>query len=188
MPVCTDLLTIGDGTVIRKDSFFTGYRAHAGVIQTGPVTLGKDVFVGEATVLDIDTSMGDGAQLGHASSLHAGQAVPAGERWHGSPAQPTDVDYRAVAPAHVRHPAAGRLRASCSWLSLLLRVRCRWRIGGAGPAAHRGPAARTRCWTRAGGLHELDASTSTRWSSPLVLFFGAVLVGLARRVHRSARC
>ena len=26
-PVCTDLLTIGDGTVIRKDSSFTGYRA-----------------------------------------------------------------------------------------------------------------------------------------------------------------
>ena len=27
VPVCTDLLTIGDGTVIRKDSFFNGYRA-----------------------------------------------------------------------------------------------------------------------------------------------------------------
>ncbi len=27
VPVCTDLLTIGDGTVIRKDSFITGYRA-----------------------------------------------------------------------------------------------------------------------------------------------------------------
>ena len=51
------------------------------------------------TVLDIGTSMGDGAQLGHASSLHTGQAVPAGERWHGSPAQPTDVDYRAAGPA-----------------------------------------------------------------------------------------
>ena len=45
--MCTDLLTIGDGTVIRKDTFLTGYRAHAGVIQTGPVTLGRDVFVGE---------------------------------------------------------------------------------------------------------------------------------------------
>ena len=99
MPVCTDLLTIGDGTVIRKDAVFPGYRAHAGVIQTGAVTLGKDVFVGELAVLDIDTSLGDGAQLGHASSLRPGQAVPAGERWHGSPAQPTDVDYRSVGPA-----------------------------------------------------------------------------------------
>ena len=35
------------------------------------------------TVLDIDTSMGDGAQLGHTSTLYSGQAVPDGERWHG---------------------------------------------------------------------------------------------------------
>ncbi|SHN84569.1 non-ribosomal peptide synthetase terminal domain of unknown function, partial [Geodermatophilus obscurus] len=96
VPVCTDLLTIGDGTVIRKDSFFNCYRAHDGVIETGPVTLGAHVFVGEATVLDIGTAMGDEAQLGHASALHAGQSVPAGEHWHGSPAQPATVDYRGV--------------------------------------------------------------------------------------------
>src|SRR4030095_13962832 len=57
VPVCTDLLTIGDGTVIPKDSHITGYRVDAGVIQTGTVTLGKDVFVGELTVIDIGTAM-----------------------------------------------------------------------------------------------------------------------------------
>ncbi|MEU6095114.1 Pls/PosA family non-ribosomal peptide synthetase [Streptomyces sp. NPDC047079] len=98
IPVCTDLLTIGDGTVIRKDSFFLCYRAHAGRIQTGRVTLGRDVYVGEKTVLDIDTSMGDGAQLGHASSLYRGQSIPEGEHRHGSPAQPTDLDYVRVEP------------------------------------------------------------------------------------------
>ncbi|MET7921633.1 Pls/PosA family non-ribosomal peptide synthetase [Streptomyces avermitilis] len=99
IPVCTDLLTVGEGTIIRKDVLLSGYRAQAGLIQTGPVTLGSNVLVSEHTVLDIETSMGDGAQLGHASSLHTGQAVPAGERWHGSPAQPTEVDYRTVDPA-----------------------------------------------------------------------------------------
>jgi non-ribosomal peptide synthetase-like protein len=93
VPVCTDLLTIGSGTVIRKQSFFQGYRAHAGRIQTGSVTIGSDVFIGDKTVLDINTGMGDGAQLGHTSSLHSGAWVPAGEHWHGSPAQRTDVDY-----------------------------------------------------------------------------------------------
>src|SRR5207247_5281556 len=73
--------------------------AQAGRIEIGPVSLGRDVYVGEWSVLDIDTSMGDGAQLGHASALHSGQAVPAGERWHGSPAQRTDTDYVRVAPA-----------------------------------------------------------------------------------------
>lgn len=99
VPVCTDLLTVGDDTVIRKDSFFTGYRAQAGVIETGPVTLGRDVVVGEATVLDIDTSLGDGAQLGHASSLQRGQTLPAGERRDGFAGQQrTEVDYRGAAP------------------------------------------------------------------------------------------
>src|SRR6266487_1914292 len=97
LPVCTDLLTVGAGTVIRRESFFQCYRAQAGRTETGKVTLGRDVVVGERTVLDIDTSMGDAAQLGHASALHSGQAIPAGERWHGSPAQRTEVDYRRVA-------------------------------------------------------------------------------------------
>ncbi|QIJ60788.1 Pls/PosA family non-ribosomal peptide synthetase [Streptomyces sp. JB150] len=99
VPVCTDLVTIGAGTVIHRTSFFLGYRAHAGRIQTGRVTLGRDVFVGERTVLDIDTSMGDGAQLGHSSALHRFQRVPDGEHWHGSPAEPTQTDYLRITPA-----------------------------------------------------------------------------------------
>ncbi len=98
VPVATDLLTIGDGTVIRKDVLISGYRARAGQIQIGRITLGRDVVVGEASVIDIETSMGDGAQLGHRSSLHAGQAVPAGESWHGAPARRADVDYRLIPP------------------------------------------------------------------------------------------
>ena len=114
-PVCTDLLAIGDGTVVRKGAFLSGYRAHAGLIETGSVTLGKEVVVSEVTVLDIETSLGDGAQLGHSSSLHSGQAVPAGERWHGSPAQRTEVDYRAVVPTD-----GGSLRRVLYPLSQLL--------------------------------------------------------------------
>lgn len=96
LPVCTDLLTIGEGTVIRKDVIATGYRAHGGVIQFGAVTLGRDVLVGEGSILDINTSMGDGSQLGHRASLYAGQAVPADERWHGTPGRRTDADFRTV--------------------------------------------------------------------------------------------
>src|SRR5437867_7559343 len=99
IPVCTDLLTIGAGTVIRREAIFLCYRARAGRIEIGPVTLGRDVFVGEAAVLDINTAMGDGAQLGHSSSLHSGQSVPVGERWHGSPARRTETNYVRVAPA-----------------------------------------------------------------------------------------
>ncbi|HVH22352.1 MAG TPA: Pls/PosA family non-ribosomal peptide synthetase, partial [Pseudonocardia sp.] len=99
LPVATDLLTIGADTIIRKDSTFTGYRAVAGKIQIGRVTIGRDVFIGDKTALDLDTEIGDGAQLGHTSSLHSGQRVPAGESWHGVPAEPTPINYRVLAPA-----------------------------------------------------------------------------------------
>ncbi|WP_205761621.1 Pls/PosA family non-ribosomal peptide synthetase [Arthrobacter mobilis] len=102
LPVCTDLLTIGEGTVIRKDAIVNGYRAHGGVIQLGAVTLGRDVLVGEGSILDINTTMGDGSQLGHRSTLYAGQAVPGDERWHGSPGRRTDTDFRTVDPTPYR--------------------------------------------------------------------------------------
>ncbi|WP_373287232.1 Pls/PosA family non-ribosomal peptide synthetase [Streptomyces lacrimifluminis] len=119
LPVCTDLLTVGAGTIIRKDSHFLCYRVVAGRVQTGPVTLGRNVHVGEKTVLDIGTSMGDGSQLGHTSALFEGQTVPAGQRRHGSPAQPTDVDHVRIPEAHcstVRRAAYGL----ASLLQLLL--------------------------------------------------------------------
>lgn len=99
VPVCTDLLSIGDHTVVRKDSRISCYRARDSVIETGPVALGRGVVVSESTVLDIRTVMGDCSQLGHASSLHAGQSVPGGEHWHGSPAQPSDSDFQGVEAA-----------------------------------------------------------------------------------------
>ncbi|GAA1181332.1 hypothetical protein GCM10009608_16660 [Pseudonocardia alaniniphila] len=96
LPVCTDLLAIDAGTVIRSDALISCYRAHDGRVQTGPVHLGKNVFVGEGAVIEIGASMGDEAQLGHDSTLHMGQSVPAGETWHGTPAQRTDTNYRLV--------------------------------------------------------------------------------------------
>jgi non-ribosomal peptide synthetase-like protein len=98
VPVTTDLITIGAGTVIRRGSSLAGYRATSGKLQLGRVTLGRDVFIGAASTLDINTSIGDGAQLGHSSALHNGQHIPAGQRWHGVPAEPTSTNYQTVAP------------------------------------------------------------------------------------------
>ncbi len=174
VPVCTDLLTIGEGTVIRKDSHLTGYRADSGLIETGTVTLGKNVFVGELTVIDIGTRMGDGAELGHTSSLHTGQVVPDGERWHGSPAQRTEVDYRTI-----DHTECGILRrAGYAVLQVLnlLFVFLPLAVGGVDivlreiprlAALESGPQA-LGSWT-----FYLDALVVS-----FVLFFGMMLVGL----------
>ncbi|MFG2223717.1 Pls/PosA family non-ribosomal peptide synthetase [Streptomyces sp. NPDC048644] len=187
IPVCTDLLTIGTGTVIRKDSFFLCYRAHAGRIQTGAVTLGRNAFIGERTVLDIDTSMGDGAQLGHTSTLHRGDAVPAGRRWHGTPAQPTELNYVRVAPARcgtLRRAAFGMAGLAKTLLIVLpLSISLLAALWAGVPLLD--------------GLNDLEepSPTSTVFYVDalilsLVLFFGFVIVGLAalftvpRLLHR----
>jgi non-ribosomal peptide synthetase-like protein len=97
-PVCTDLISIGDNTILRKDTIALGYRAQSNFIQTGPIEIGRNAFVGEASVIDIDAGMGDDTQLGHASSLQSGQRVPDGKRYHGSPAVETTSDYCPIEP------------------------------------------------------------------------------------------
>ena len=175
VPVCTDLLTIGAGTVIRKDAFFLCYRAHAGLIQTGAVKIGRDAFIGEKSVLDIDTSMGDMAQLGHASALYSGQTVPDAGRWHGSPAQPTELDYARVASA--RCGTLRRLRFCAVTLLCVFFLYL--------PLAEGSVFLLLTAVPRLGRVlnPSMDAITSRSLyvdalAVSLVLFFGSVLVGL----------
>ncbi|MEU5031982.1 Pls/PosA family non-ribosomal peptide synthetase [Streptomyces milbemycinicus] len=175
IPVCTDLLTVGAGTVIRKDSFFLCYRAHAGYIQTGRVTLGRDVFIGEKTVLDIDTSMGDGAQLGHSSALYRGQAIPDGERRHGSPGQPTQIDHVRVGPA--RCGTSRRFRFGLATLLQLFFLYLPLTVGGVYMLFQAIPALGERADAGRAGLASSDFLIDALLMSS-VLFFGFVVVGL----------
>jgi non-ribosomal peptide synthetase-like protein len=101
VPVCTDLVEIGDGALIRRGVSFTGYQARAGAVRTGRVRVGAHALVGEGSLVEIDTVVGDGATLAHASSLHTGQHIPDRRHWHGSPARPAD------------HPAPALPSAPC---------------------------------------------------------------------------
>ncbi|HEY2266711.1 MAG TPA: Pls/PosA family non-ribosomal peptide synthetase [Streptosporangiaceae bacterium] len=175
VPVCTDLLTIGPDTVIRKDSFLSCYRAYAGWIQTGRVTLGRNVLVGEKTVLDINTSMGDVSQLGHASALHSGQRVRTGERWHGSPALRTDVNYLRVSSRPVSQWR--RLRFSAVTLACVFFLYL--------PLVEGGTFALLTAVPKLGTVLDpsMDAITTLALYRDalvlsLVVFFGSVLLGL----------
>ncbi|MGW3568073.1 Pls/PosA family non-ribosomal peptide synthetase [Streptomyces sp. NPDC000941] len=175
IPVCTDLLTVGAGTVIRKDAFFLCYRAHAGHIQTGRVTLGRDVFIGEKTVLDIDTSMGDGAQLGHSSALYRGQVVPDGERHHGSPAQPTQIDHVRVGPA--RCGTSRRFRFGLATLLQLFLLYLPLTVGGIYMLFQAIPALGERADAGRAGITSSNFLIDALIMSS-ALFFGFVVVGL----------
>jgi non-ribosomal peptide synthetase-like protein len=108
VPICTDLVEIGEGAVVRRGAAFSGYQARAGAIRTGRVHIGAGALVGEGTLVEIDTVVGDGATLAHASSLHTGQQVPDRHHWHGSPARPAE------------HPAPALPSASCPRLRRLI--------------------------------------------------------------------
>lgn len=102
VPAAPDLVEIGADTVVRKDAVVLGYRVEGGRVRLGRVRVGRRAFVGEGSVLDVDVAMGDFAQLAHASSLHEGQEVPAGESWHGTPARPAgEVDFQRAEPTRV---------------------------------------------------------------------------------------
>ena len=179
IPVCTDLLTIGDDTVLRKESFFLCYRARGGRIQTGPVTFGSNVVIGEKTVFDIDTSVGDGARLGHASSLHRGQRIPKGEYWHGSPAQPARTGMGVVPP--VRCGTARRTGYAVMTLAQVLLVVVPLVVGGSYMLLDTSPAiARTvgTTATAAPGVTTAGFYTDALRVSAVV-FFGFVVLGTA---------
>ena len=94
LPLATDLVSVGADTVVSKGALVSAYRIDAGWVRLGPVRLGSGVYVGGRSVLDVDTHMGDGSELGHASALLPGQAVPSGRSWHGVPARPTTTVFR----------------------------------------------------------------------------------------------
>ena len=86
VPTATDLITIGENTVIRQRSTITGYTARNGRLYLGSVKIGSNCYLGEATVMDINSDLGDDTQLGNQSALHEGQKVNGGRKYWGSPA------------------------------------------------------------------------------------------------------
>ncbi len=112
-PVCTDLIRIGDNTILSRETILKGYRAEGGYIQTGSVAIGSNCYVGEASIIEIDTRMEDDTQLAHVSSLQAGQVIPAGKRYHGSPAEETTTDFNRI---EARNCGTFRKIAYCAYL------------------------------------------------------------------------
>ena len=97
VPVAADLFEVGEDAVDRPPRDWRRATAPVGQrLHFGAIRVGKGAFVGEASVLDLDSEIGDFAQLGHASSLQRGQRVPDGKRYHGSPAEETTTNFRLV--------------------------------------------------------------------------------------------
>lgn len=95
-PVCIDLLQIGHRVVIRDDVVMNGYTVADGSIFPGPVVIGDDVLVGEATTLGIYTRLEVGACIGIQSDVPEGTTIVAGASVAGTPVRPTDIPLEQV--------------------------------------------------------------------------------------------
>ncbi len=167
-PVAADLISIGDDSILRKDTIVLGYRAQSNFIHLGRIDIGRKAFVGEASVIDIDASMGDDTQLGHASSLQSGQCVPDGKHYHGSPAVETTSDYCPIEGREV-----GVLRTALYVALELAAVFL---------AAVPLPIVAYQYWDQyaaAGADAGLGVSTLSLLGISAALFFGSLVVGLA---------
>jgi non-ribosomal peptide synthetase-like protein len=100
-----DVISIGDGTSVEEEASLLGYTVEDEELVIGPVSVGRDCFLGERSVLCDDTVIEDGARLEDLSLLPRGARIGEGETWSGSPARRVPG-----APAPAPAPAHGKLR------------------------------------------------------------------------------
>jgi non-ribosomal peptide synthetase-like protein len=85
LPPVTGMLTIGKRASVEPEVDLAGHWVDGDVFRLGSVHVGADAVVHSRSTLMPGAHVGDGAEV-EAGSAVAG-AVPAGERWAGSPAE-----------------------------------------------------------------------------------------------------
>jgi acetyltransferase-like isoleucine patch superfamily enzyme len=83
----SNLIEIGDDSVIGGDVQLVGHAAERGMVITAPVKIGKRVTVGLMSVIFPGVTIGDDAVIAACAVLPKGTTVGAGEIWGGVPAR-----------------------------------------------------------------------------------------------------
>ena len=81
-----DLVSIGDGAIISDGAVFATTSVERGLLRIGRNDIGMRAFVGTMAVIGRNATVGAGAVLEDLSALPAGETIPDGEGWTGSPA------------------------------------------------------------------------------------------------------
>ena len=80
------LLEIGEGSVIGSDVHIGGHWAEEGMIRTARVRLGRQVMIGNGSVIGIGAVIEDGVQVGALTVVPKYAHLEAGGRYVGAPA------------------------------------------------------------------------------------------------------
>ncbi|KUJ19409.1 Non-ribosomal peptide synthetase C-terminal [Mollisia scopiformis] len=105
-----DLVSIGDDVTMGKDTVLSTSWVERGRLILAPVSIASQAHFGSNSVMEGDSYIEEGGELGSMSMLSQGCHVPAGERWIGSPARfrecSTDIGgMRASRPSEFRASA-----------------------------------------------------------------------------------
>ena len=182
VPVAAHRFSVGAHAVVNASATMQGYVTVGNRLHFGDIRLGNHAFVGEGSVLDIDTAIGDFGQLGHASSLQSGQRVADGKRYAGSPAEETASNF--VLVDEFGCSSTRRFVSSAIQLAVALLVMTgvvMAAVVGAGAVG----AEAARGGTTLGEEAVAAATTAFWWSAALALgglAIGAALVGLVSRL------
>jgi non-ribosomal peptide synthetase-like protein len=104
-PPVTGMLKVGRGAAVEPEVDLGGYWVDGDVVHIGKIRIGAGATVGSRSTLLPGTRIGKGAEIAAGSTVRG--AVPAGQRWAGSPAGRTGK-------SGVRWPSARPAR-SRSW-------------------------------------------------------------------------
>ncbi|MGY0035259.1 phosphopantetheine-binding protein [Pedobacter sp. NJ-S-72] len=81
-----DLVSIGDGASISKESNLLGYKIEDGALVIGSLIIGENCFVGTRAVISCGAVRENGSAIGELSQLQPDTTIPAGAYWKGTPA------------------------------------------------------------------------------------------------------
>ncbi|PXY19285.1 Pls/PosA family non-ribosomal peptide synthetase [Prauserella muralis] len=84
-PPVTGLLKLGRGAAVEPEADLSGYWVEGDVVHIGKIRIGAGARIGARSTLFPGARVGKGAEIAAGSTVRG--AVPAGQRWAGSPAR-----------------------------------------------------------------------------------------------------
>lgn len=117
-----DLITIGERVCTGTKLKIANVEVIGNEMVIGPVTIEDDAYVGTSSVLEYDTVIGQGAEIGDLTAVLAGTKVGAWERWEGSPARKIgDIDQNQL-PAQAEASPAHKQLMTLGYIVALLVI------------------------------------------------------------------
>ncbi|MGC7098926.1 Pls/PosA family non-ribosomal peptide synthetase [Amycolatopsis lurida] len=115
-PPVTGLLKLGRGAAVEPETDLSGYWVDGDLVHIGKIRIGAEARIGSRSTLFPGARIGKGAEIAAGSTVRG--AVPAGQRWAGSPAERSGKE--ALKWPSSRPPRSRRWSAIYGLTSLLL--------------------------------------------------------------------